>query len=368
MTRCLLLALNVTFQVTLGFFFVINSTVANNLPLKSNDIFRIEFPSGVQYTSAFLEGETSTLLYSSWDGYQVEKSEFKYIDLIIDGNKITFTSPNTIKNKQKERIRTNASKVTIKGVDWFYFIEADHWNSTAIAYRANWIKGELTNKQKINTSRPLSPSSNPIWYSLNKEGVALVNIIKGCCKLFYSSSEDGITFDDAIDIKNTGFMPALASFPNNNLLYVFQKSFRTSMLKPNGKPNFVKKTHFKISNDKGNIWGKLTPISKTDITVHDAKPVQRNDENLDIYYAYPREGTSEMSLWRKCVTPDGVLGEEELVIDHAFGNIAKPTPHRLNNGKLLLTFVEQGKVVLKGDHNIHAAIISSNAKCPEVIS
>lgn len=78
----------------------------------------------------------------------------------------------------------------------------------------------------------------------------------------------------------------------------------------------------------------------------------------------PRVGTSEMSLWRKCVTPDGVLGKEELVINHAFGNIAKPTPHRLKNGNLLLTFVEQGKAVLKGDHNIHAAIISSNAKCP----
>jgi len=340
------------------------NVVANDLPLNNSDIFRIEFPSGVQYTSAFLEDEKNTLLYASWDGYEVEKSELKYIDLIINGKKILFTDPKTIKNGQAEPIRTNASKVRIKGVDWFYFIEADNWKSKAIAYRANWNDGELINKQKVNTSIPLSPSSNPIWYSLDNGDVALVNIVKECCRLFYSHSQDGITFNIGIDIKNTGFMPALASFPNHNLLYVFQKSFRTSKLKSNGKPNFVTKTHFKISNDKGNIWTKLTPISKNDITVHDAKPVKRNDENLDIYYAYPRIGTSEMSLWRKCVTSDGVLGKEELVINHAFGNIAKPTPHRLKNGKLLLTFVEQGKVVLKGDHNLHAAIISSNATCP----
>ncbi|BFL86123.1 hypothetical protein LFREDSHE_45730 [Shewanella baltica] len=86
----------------------------------------------------------------------------------------------------------------------------------------------------------------------------------------------------------------------------------------------------------------------TDATVHDAKAIIRPDGNIDIYYVYPIQENSGLSLWRRCLNPNGQLGVEELVVEPSFGNIAKPTPHRLNTGELLITFVEQGKVVLEG--------------------
>ena len=66
---------------------------------------------------------------------------------------------------------------------------------------------------------------------------------------------------------------------------------------------------------------------------------------------------------KRCVSTSGKLGPEELVVDKSFGSIAKVSPHRLSDGSLLLTFVEQGNVYSDGDHNLHAAKILSDAKC-----
>ncbi|MCE9685673.1 hypothetical protein LZP73_05515 [Shewanella sp. AS16] len=84
---------------------------------------------------------------------------------------------------------------------------------------------------------------------------------------------------------------------------------------------------------------------------------------MDIYYSYPIDEEEELSLWRRCIKSNAKLGDEELVVEHDFGNIAKPSPHRLKNGQVLITFVEQGKAALEGDHNIHTALISSDATC-----
>ena len=165
------------------------------------------------------------------------------------------------------------------------------------------------------------------------------------------------------DINSSGFMPYLSSFSGGDIVYFFQKSFRTSKTQPSGKPVYITKTHFRLSSNLGKTWTEAVPINFTDVTVHDAKAIIRPDGNIDIYYVYPIQDNSGLSLWRRCLNPDGQLGVEELVVEPSFGNIAKPTPHRLNTGELLITFVEQGKVVLEGDHNLHAAIIFRDASC-----
>jgi hypothetical protein len=337
---------------------------ANELPLQKDSISRIEYPPEIQYISALLQNkETSILVYESWKGFEMSEGSLHYSKLNLSNEKIEFSAAQVILPNNNRSIISSVSKIKIDGVDWLYFIESNNFNSDAIVYRAQLKNSSLVDREKLSLEMTLSPSSNARWHVMKNNNIALVYTGKQCCKLYFARSNDGVKFGTPEYIGNTGFMPYLSSFSDGQLLYLFQKSFRSSKQKSNGKPIFITKTHFKISDDFGQTWGEYTPISTTDDTVHDAKAILRLDGNIDIYYVYPTQKDKGLSLWRRCIKSNGNLGNEELVVEHDLGNIAKPAVHRLDNDKILLTFVEQGEVVLEGDHNIHGAMISSDALC-----
>lgn len=340
------------------------SLFANELPLQKESIFRIEYPAEIQYISALIQNkDTSTLVYESWKGYEMNKGDLHYSKLKVLNEKIEFDTAKVVLPNKNTSIRSSVSHIIIDGIDWLYFIESNGFKSDAIAYRAKLKDSALVEREKISLETTLSPSSNARWHVMNNNNVALVYTGKQCCKLYFSISNDGVKFETPRYIGNTGFMPYLSSFSDGKLLYLFQKSFRSSKEKPNGKPIYITKSHFRISNNYGQTWSEYTPISLTDDTVHDAKAILRHDGNIDIYYVYPIQEGKGLSLWRRCISNDGELGNEELVVQHDFGNIAKPSIHRLDKGEILVTFVEQGKVVLEGDHNIHGAIILADTEC-----
>ncbi len=346
--------------------FMINmfSLSANELPLQKESISRIEYPPEIQYISALIQKKnTSALVYESWKGFEMNEGDLHYSKLTVLNQKIKFDTVKVVHPNKNTLIRSSISHVIIDGVDWLYFIESNGFKSDAIAYRAKLKDSALVEQEKISLEFTLSPSSNARWHVMNNNKVALVYTNKQCCKLYFSTSKDGVKFEAPRYIGNTGFMPHLSSFSDGKLLYLFQKSFRSSKEKPNGKPIYITKSHFRISNNFGKTWGEYTPISLTDDTVHDAKAILRHDGNIDIYYVYPIQEDKDLSLWRRCISSNGELGNEELVVQHDFGNIAKPSIHRLDSGKILVTFVEQGKVVLEGEHNIHSAIISADSEC-----
>ena len=261
-----------------------NLAGGNELPLQKENIFRIEHPPGIQYNSALIQnGKYDVLLYDSWKGYELDEGNLRYTQLKIAKGKIKFPPPLDISAEHPVKIRTSLSKVTISDIDWIYFIESEGFESEGKAYRAKFNDGNLQDRQEISLDIALSPSGNARWQAVNGDKVALVYTAKQCCKLYFGISDDGLKFKTPTYIGNTGFMPYLSTFSDGTLLYLFQKSFRSSQNKADGKPIFISKTHSRISHDDGKSWSDHAPIDLSDVTVHDAKAITRDDGNIDIY-------------------------------------------------------------------------------------
>lgn len=350
--------------IQLFFHVVVVTASGNDLPLADRNILRIEQPGEIQYQSTLIQTESANVLvYESWGGHDMKHGRLRYSQLSMNNGKIGADTPRNLKIGSDSAVVTSLSKITLNSIDWLYYIEAKSFNAEASLFRAKLDAGKLIEQEAVLLTFPIAPSSNIRLHLIDGNKVALVFTGKKCCELYFSISDDGLIFNRPSELGNTGFMPFISSFPGGEIVYFFQKSIHTSKTQPSGKPVYITKTHFRISSNLGNTWTEAVPINLIDVTVHDAKAVIRLDGNIDVYYVYPIQEDRGLSLWRRCLNPHGQLGSEELVVDPSFGNIAKPTPHRLKNGELLITFVEQGKVVLEGYHNLHAAIISRDANC-----
>lgn len=346
---------------------------ANNLPLMKDDIHRIEYPEGMQTLSAVIQSQGSlNVIYSHFYDYDWKAGELRYSNLKLTLTSILSSKPMILdfENNKPVNFRTGASSINKNNTQWLYFVESETtYHKPASLYRAQWgNNNKLVNRQLLSIPTSITAGSAPKLYLLNNGKVALVYRSKpyaGCCKLLFSLSNDGINFDNPIEIGSKGAMPALALFTSNELIYTFQTQFTSKANSSDEQEKSGMRTHFRLSTNNGDNWGKQIPITTRVEEVHDASPIQRIDGYVDVYYSSidSRHENDVFSLWRRCVSTSGKLGPEELVIDKSFGNIAKVSPHRLSDGSLLLTFVEQGKVYSEGDHNLHAAKILSDAKC-----
>lgn len=345
---------------------------SNNLPLTNDDIHRVEHPEGMQILSAIITPKESlTLIYDHFYNYDMKAGELRYSQLKLTPTSILSSKPMTLEFEDNKPVnfRTGVSSIKINNVEWLYFVESDTtYFKPASLYRAQWgSNNKLVNRQLLSLPTTVAAGSAPKWYLLNNGKVALVYRSKpysGCCKLLFSLSNDGLNFDSPVEIGSGGAMPALAMFSSNELIYTFQTRFVSKIMSSKQQQKSGMRTHFRLSSNDGANWGDPIPITTRVEGVHDASPIQRRDGNVDVYYSsIDSQENDVFSLWRRCVSTAGKLGPEELVVDKKFGNIAKASLHRLSDGSLLLTFVEQGEVYSEGDHNLHVAKIPSDAKC-----
>jgi hypothetical protein len=348
------------------------NSYSNNFPLTNDDIYRVEHPEGMQIMSTIITpNESLTLIYEHFYNYDMEAGELRYSKLKLTPTSILSSKPMTLEfeNNKQVNFRTGVSSINKNNVEWLYFVESETtYHKSASLYRAQWGSNKkLVNRQLLSLPTPIAAGSAPKWYLLNNGKVALVYRSKpysGCCQLLFSLSDDGVNFGSPVNIGSGGAMPALVTFSSNELIYTFQTRFTSKKKDSDGKEKSGMRTHFRLSTNNGDNWGKPIPITTRVEEVHDASPIQRRDGYVDVYYSSIDSHENDVfSLWRRCVSISGKLGPEELVVDKNFGNIAKVSPHRLSDGSLLLTFVEQGKVYSEGDHNLHAANILSDAKC-----
>ncbi|PMG39959.1 hypothetical protein [Shewanella sp. 10N.286.52.B9] len=347
------------------------SSFANNLPLMKDDIHRIEYPEGMQVLSTVIQSQDSlNVIYSHFYNYDWKAGELRNSKLELTPTSILSSKPMTLgfENNKPVNFRTGVSSINKTSTEWLYFVESETtYHKSASAFRAQWKSGELVHKQLLSLPTAIAAASSPKWYLLNNGKVALVYRTEpypGCCQLLFSLSDDGVNFDSPVNIGSGGAMPALAMFSSNELIYTFQTRFVSKKKDSDGKEKSGMRTHFRLSSNQGANWREPIPITTRVEEVHDASPIRRRDGYVDVYYSSVDSHENDVfSLWRRCVSTSGKLGPEELVVDKSFGNVAKVSPHRLGDGSLLLTFVEQGKVYSEGEHNLHSAKVLSDAKC-----
>jgi len=222
--------------------------------------------------------------------------------------------------------------------------------------------GELSHVTKISIDIPLLGMSFPrVHFSHGRYYLAFRK--KQCCGLGFAVSNDGLKFTLKDTLSITGSMPAAESFSDNTLIYTYQSPYPTDIKTSKGKIKYVMKSRFKLSHDQGSHWSTDIPVSHSTFEIHDAIAFKRLDGNIDMYYSHDlNRKQAQLSLWRRCVLPNGKLGQEELVADERIGNIAKPNPFRVANGSIALQFIDQGTDNKQGSIQ-YSSIIKHDAVC-----
>jgi len=244
-----------------------------------------------------------------------------------------------------------------------YYTVSDGFKKPAQLMRATLNEhGELHNATKTSLNTPLSGMSFPkVHYSDGRYYLAFRK--QQCCGLGFAVSDDGLTFTLKDTLSITGSMPAAESFSDNTLIYTYQSPYPTDIKTSKGKVKYVMKSRFKLSHDQSMHWSTDIPVSHSTFEIHDAVAFKRLDGNIDIYYSHDlNRKQDQLSLWRRCVSPSGQLGKEELVADERIGNIAKPNPFRMKSGAIALQFIDQGSDNKQGSIQ-YSSIIKHDAVC-----
>lgn len=223
--------------------------------------------------------------------------------------------------------------------------------------------GNITKIVEVNTKFPLIGRSFPFLHT-SELGTFLAFRSAKCCKLEIAKLVKENTFETFINIETSGSMAALASIKDiNQLIYTYQRSFPTSALTKKGKPVFVRKSRFKVLELDRSNWSNEIFISESVDEVHDAFPHIRLDGGIDFYYTHGLNREKEKwSLWRRCLSKNGQLGNEELVAGHEFVHITKPNLSRGRSGRNILTFSQYLGEIRSGSQLVYTEL-NSDARC-----
>lgn len=154
---------------------------------------------------------------------------------------------------------------------------------------------------------------------------------------------DGLQFGAPTSL-GSGVQGRLGSFATGQLVYSNQ----------DGKEG-PQKAFVRLSSD-GLTWSAPAALSASS-NVHDTHPFRRSDGGVDVYYI--AAGDEGFAIWRRAVSPDGQLGVEQRVTAATAGSFTQPHPHRLEDGRIVLTFAEQ--LTSAEDTRTRAAVLSTDA-------
>jgi len=155
---------------------------------------------------------------------------------------------------------------------------------------------------------------------------------------------DNQHFGPSADL-GTGVMIRSASFLDGTQIITYQNGLVDNMM-----------DFFRLSSD---LKSWTQPLAITDqIDVHDAIPFQRVDGNVDIYYLASQGGKNNI-IYRRSITPQGVLGPIEQLTKPADGSFSQPHPLRRHDGTLFVALAKE--IVNQDSYDIWALKISGDA-------
>jgi hypothetical protein len=115
-----------------------------------------------------------------------------------------------------------------------------------------------------------------------------------------------------------------------------------------------------LSRDGGATWSAPIVVSPDVSDVHDAYPLSRSDEGVDLYYLHVGEG-GVFGAFRRALFDDGRLGPEQAVTAADVGHVEKPQARRLPDGRIALSFAVRKA---EGVYDIRLAILDDDAPPP----
>lgn len=314
------------------------SAMTNQPPSTITDRSYIQLDTRNSYNfhSIFLEKEDhEIILFEQVEDINFDKINIRFVQLPQD------------KNSSKQWLKINGQTVNsnyftlvgheyIQDTPWLYVSISDGYNNEAKIFKGKLsLDANLTEIVEIKLSENITGGSWPRYKKLN-DNASIISYRKAkCCNLGLVRSNDGIRYEIDNSFNQSGAMPIVGTFDNGKIIYNYQRNFPAKK-----KYTYVPKSRFMIFDDN---WQPEQLVSESIDEIHDAFPFTRLDGKVDMYYSHGFERVAEqLSLWRRCVSSDGSLGNEELVVGKEIGNIAKPYVYRKSNGKIALMFIEQG--------------------------
>jgi hypothetical protein len=160
-------------------------------------------------------------------------------------------------------------------------------------------------------------------------------------------SNDGVAFQMTTPpCTASAAMAAGATFKNGSLAFSHQNGDPTNMI-----------SYVMTSTDRGATWSTPAAVSSA-ANVHDTSFAPRLDGGLDLYFIYPPD-THGFSLFRRALTPTGILGPEERVTQSSLGEPSKPHVVRLADGRLLLSYAEIAKRAPSGEPSVQRIVLAA---------
>jgi len=134
-------------------------------------------------------------------------------------------------------------------------------------------------------------------------------------------------------------------------------------------------TYARFSVD-GVAWSAPEPVTVPSRPaldeVHDAYALPRNDRGVDLYYSYPAPKNRvpmAFQLYRRALFGPGDFGPEELVTEAESFDPYSSSAHRLQDGKVLLTFSDIERDSNRGvvQARLHLVELASDAPAPRSV-
>jgi hypothetical protein len=159
----------------------------------------------------------------------------------------------------------------------------------------------------------------------------------------YVAHGDGTRFA-APTLLGMGVLGRVVVAPDGEHVATFQRGFGGTM------------TAFYRRSAEGQSWSSEAAVTTSSTNVHDARPFLRADGRIDLYYLFP--GPNGFAIHRRRVGAAG-LGVEQRVSPDAISPVTEPHPHRLADGRILLTFTRER--VNQLDYDAACTVISGDA-------
>jgi hypothetical protein len=317
------------------------------LPLTKDTPVLLENNDGVSFNTQLVEEKNSTQLLGTHNldlnNYQATIYQYNYN---VKNNH--FSEPTPLLPKPSKLNRVYNGAVRSNKVTWIYYSEANNLKDTANNFRANLKDNKLINIQRVNLKKQLRLIFWQKYYSLPNGNIVMV--YRSGKGMFFSKSKDGVNFEEPIQItKFRSSMPFFLALTDEHYMFSFQNA---------GHRKGAMKTNFVYSDDSGKTWSDSIVLSPPETNAHDTYLFKRLDGKVDAYYIFPIGKWRGFSLFRRCIKSDYSLGDNQLIIEKEFGNLAKPSVFRLHNDEILLTFINQAN-----KYNLYSTKIYGDSSC-----
>ena len=315
---------------------------STELPLPASAVTALHAIPGDDVYSALFTSGSSNYLY--FDHYSDSFDDGSMWSVMLSGSEAR-TQPSDAALSSAQFFGA-PSQTQEDAQRYMYAVSAGSLSEAATVERALWKDGAFDAFTPVSLGEPIGLLSWPRFYSLSAGRTAVVYRDNASVPKF-AVSADGQSFGEAQVMGPPAAQPELGVFANGTMVYLYQTDVTTGFIQ----------SVYRISKDDGESWSEATFVTTSSNNVHDADAFAREDGGIDVYYIYPDTAVG-FALWRRCLRADGKLGAEEKVVVSSWGNLAKPRAHRLSDGRILLTFVDQNK-----GHLLNIASLSGDAVC-----